>query len=185
MCQLVCVIAFMLPIRQFQDCGEGNHHFDYYSQYKHVFRLKIAHLDRERRFRPEWSLFPRCWSLFRTRPAFVPWLRLVWKDRSKDDLTKPRFCPKKHRPCTTLGPGSVAWFLSSDRPQSRAEGESKPSRAGADKKRMSPAVRRGESLYCPCRSRRSSVYEVVVVVVMWGSRRVISAFSCVNVEVRC
>lgn len=134
----------------------------------------------------EWALgqngrsFPRWSSLLSTRPALLPWLRLVWKDRSKDDLTKPGFCPEKQRPGHHARPRERGFgFLGSVRPKPRAEGRKSKrinSRCGSKKADLAAAAsREGETLCCGCRRRRSSVYEVAVLAVMGGSRRVISA----------
>lgn len=136
-------------------------------------------------YRPEWSLFPRSWSLFRSTPALVPLLRLEWKDRSKYDFTKPRLYHEKHRPGTTLGPGSVVWFPWQCQAPTESWGDWAKHPEQVQIERVSPAVRRGESLYCPRKRRRASAYKVGMVAVIRGSRHVVSAFSCVDVKVRC
>lgn len=90
----------------------------------------------------QWALgqngrsFPRWSSLLSTRPALLPWLRLVWKDRSKDDLTKPRFCPEKQRPGHHARPrecGLVSLAVSGPNRELRG-GKANASTAGADQK---------------------------------------------------
>lgn len=144
----------------------------------------------------EWALgqngrsFPRWSSLLSTRPALLPWLRLVWKDRSKDDLTKPRFCPEKRRPGHHARPrecGLVSLAVSGPNRELRG-GKAHASTAGADqKKRISPQLQAEKEKHCVVGvDADGRVFMRSRFWLSWGDPVVsFLPYSCVNVKVRC